>query len=100
MRTMDGPCELWRMRKQLALQLAATSFMTYVLCLTSRLPSRFHLSRSTGQIVMSELLPGNDYILIFGDCCSVYIAYCRSSWSRTYFRLQRHSTVPLYPQPG
>ncbi|PCH41022.1 hypothetical protein WOLCODRAFT_151061 [Wolfiporia cocos MD-104 SS10] len=57
-RTMDGPCDLWRMRKQFALQLAATSFMTYILCLSSRIPSRFHLSRSTGQIAMSELLPG------------------------------------------
>ncbi|THH01673.1 hypothetical protein EW026_g1062 [Hermanssonia centrifuga] len=57
-RTMDGPSELWRMRKQFALQLASTSFMTYVLCLTSRLPSRFQLSRATGQITMSEILPG------------------------------------------
>ncbi len=55
---MDGPSELWRMRKQFALQLASTSFMTYVLCLTSRLPSRFQLSRATGQITMSEILPG------------------------------------------
>ncbi|EGO01921.1 hypothetical protein SERLA73DRAFT_166433 [Serpula lacrymans var. lacrymans S7.3] len=58
MRVMDGPAELWRMRRQFALQLAATSFMTYVFCLTSRAPSRFHLSRATGQIAMSELLPG------------------------------------------
>ena len=57
-RTMDGPSELWRMRKQFALQLASASFMTYVLCLTSRIPSRFHLSRTTGQMAMSELLPG------------------------------------------
>ncbi|KAI0921097.1 hypothetical protein AcW2_006184 [Taiwanofungus camphoratus] len=57
-RTMDDPCELWRMRKQFALQIAATSFMTYVICLTSRLPSRFHLSRTTGQIAMSEVIPG------------------------------------------
>jgi len=57
-RTMEGPSELWRMRKQFALQIASTSFMTYVFCLTSRLPSRFHLSRATGQIAMSELLPG------------------------------------------
>lgn len=45
------------MRKQFTTQLAATCFMTYILCLTSRLPSRFHLSRATGQIAMSELLP-------------------------------------------
>jgi len=57
-RTMDSPSELWRMRKQFALQLASTSFMTFVVCLTSRVPSRFNLSRTTGQIAMSELLPG------------------------------------------
>ncbi|THH28945.1 hypothetical protein EUX98_g5232 [Antrodiella citrinella] len=71
-RTMKGPTELWRMRKQVALQLAACSFMTYIICLSSRNPSRFHLSRTTGQIAMSELLPGlsnqaavfaaNDYV--------------------------------------
>ncbi|KAI0352960.1 atypical/PIKK/TRRAP protein kinase [Trametes cingulata] len=57
-KTMDGPSELWRMRKEFALQLASVSFMTYLLCLSSRLPSRFHWSRSTGQIAMSEMLPG------------------------------------------
>ncbi|KAH7887705.1 hypothetical protein F5I97DRAFT_1804974 [Phlebopus sp. FC_14] len=55
---MQSPADLWRMRKQFALQVAATSFMTYVFCLTSRSPARFHLSRSTGRIAMSELLPG------------------------------------------
>ncbi|TCD69680.1 hypothetical protein EIP91_006697 [Steccherinum ochraceum] len=57
-RTMTGPSELWRMRKQVALQIAACSFMTYVACLSSRTPQRFHLSRTTGLIAMSELLPG------------------------------------------
>jgi transformation/transcription domain-associated protein len=58
LRTMDDPSELWRIRKQFALQLAACSFMTYVFCLSSRHPTRFHISRSTGQIAMTELLPG------------------------------------------
>ncbi|KAI0650812.1 atypical/PIKK/TRRAP protein kinase [Trametes meyenii] len=58
MRTMEGPGELWRMRKEFALQLASVSFMTYLICLGSRLPSRFHWSRTTGQIAMSEILPG------------------------------------------
>ncbi|KDQ64542.1 hypothetical protein JAAARDRAFT_28186 [Jaapia argillacea MUCL 33604] len=58
LRTMNGPGELWRIRKQFTTQIAATAFMTYILCLTSRLPSRFHLSRASGQIAMSELLPG------------------------------------------
>lgn len=58
-RTMDGPGELWRMRKHFSVQLASVSFMTYVLCITSRQPARFHVSRMTGQISMSEILPGN-----------------------------------------
>ncbi|TFK56003.1 FAT-domain-containing protein [Heliocybe sulcata] len=58
LRSMAGPSDFWRMRKQFTMQIASTSFMTYVLCLTSRLPSRFHVSRNTGLIAMSELLPG------------------------------------------
>ncbi|KAJ7180147.1 FAT domain-containing protein [Mycena crocata] len=57
-RTMDGPRELWRMRKQFALQIAACSFMTYTLCLTHRTPTRYLLSRTTGQMTMTELVPG------------------------------------------
>jgi len=56
--TMANPGELWRMRKQFTLQIASTAFMTYTLCLSSRHPHRFHVSRSTGLIAMSELLPG------------------------------------------
>ena len=61
MRTMGTPNELWRMRKEIALQLAETSFMTYFVCLGSRVPSRFHWSRATGQIAMSEILPGTTH---------------------------------------
>ncbi|KAH8118563.1 FAT-domain-containing protein [Phellopilus nigrolimitatus] len=57
-RTMCSPQELWRMRKAFTLQLAAVSFMTYIVCITSRQPPRFHISRATGQIYMSEILPG------------------------------------------
>jgi len=57
-RTMNGPGELWRMRKAFTVQLASVSFMTYVVCITSRQPARFHVSRTTGQIYMSEVLPG------------------------------------------
>ncbi|KAL5487751.1 TRA1 [Sanghuangporus weigelae] len=57
-RTMSGPQELWRMRKTFTLQLSAVSFMTYVACLSQHHPSRFHISRSSGQIFMSELLCG------------------------------------------
>ncbi|CAL1700686.1 unnamed protein product [Somion occarium] len=57
-RTMDSPSELWLMRKQFALQVATASFMTFILCLTSRVPARFHISRTTGLIAMSEMIPG------------------------------------------
>ncbi|PPQ75134.1 hypothetical protein CVT26_012095, partial [Gymnopilus dilepis] len=57
-RTMEDSYELWRMRKQFALQIAACSFMTFVFCLSSRHPARFQISRSTGLIAMTELFPG------------------------------------------
>jgi transformation/transcription domain-associated protein len=57
-RTMDNPTELWRMRKQFALQIASSSFMTYVFSLSSRHPSRFQVSRATGLVAMTELWPG------------------------------------------
>ena len=67
-RTMDGPTDLWRSRKQFALQTATNSFMTFLLCLTSRIPQRFHLSRSTGLIAMSEMIPGMvNHLPVFGS---------------------------------
>lgn len=33
-------------------------FTTYLFCLTNRLPFRFLISRRTGQVFMSEMLPG------------------------------------------
>ncbi|KDQ21071.1 hypothetical protein BOTBODRAFT_142417 [Botryobasidium botryosum FD-172 SS1] len=57
LRSMAGPIELWIMRKQIALQLSAITFMSYVMTGSSRIPSRFHVSRATGLIYMSELLP-------------------------------------------
>ncbi|KIK68099.1 hypothetical protein GYMLUDRAFT_36928 [Collybiopsis luxurians FD-317 M1] len=57
-KTMDGPGSLWRMRKQFALQHAANSFMTFIFFMSSRQPARFHISRSTGLVAMSELFAG------------------------------------------
>ncbi len=65
-RTMDGASELWRMRKQFALQVASTSFLTYMLFLSNRYPLRFFVSRSTGQIVMTEPLPSMLYLVSYG----------------------------------
>jgi transformation/transcription domain-associated protein len=57
LRIMGGPSELWRMRKQFALQIAASSFITYAFAVSSRTPSRFLISRATGQVAMNEVLP-------------------------------------------
>uniref|UniRef100_D8PQ42 Non-specific serine/threonine protein kinase n=1 Tax=Schizophyllum commune (strain H4-8 / FGSC 9210) TaxID=578458 RepID=D8PQ42_SCHCM len=58
LRTMKGPTELWRMRKQFTTQLAANSFLTYVFGVTHRSPNTFFFSRETGQITMAALTPG------------------------------------------
>ncbi|ODN82926.1 hypothetical protein L202_01173 [Cryptococcus amylolentus CBS 6039] len=57
MKSMNGPDNLWLMRKQFAAQTAATMFLTYVCCLSNRTPSRFYVSRKTGLMYMSEILP-------------------------------------------
>jgi transformation/transcription domain-associated protein len=57
-RTMADAESLWLMRKQFAMQTAAVSFLTYVCCLSNRTPSRFHFSRKTGLMYMTEILPG------------------------------------------
>jgi len=57
-RTMCSASDLWLMRKQFALHLASMSFITYLFSFTSRMPTRYFVSRKTGQITMSEMLPG------------------------------------------
>ncbi|KIY49251.1 hypothetical protein FISHEDRAFT_41474 [Fistulina hepatica ATCC 64428] len=57
-RTMANPQELWRIRKQFILQVAAASFLTYMLGMTGRHPPRFYISRSTGLVFMNEMIAG------------------------------------------
>lgn len=57
-KTMRTPESLWLMRKQFAIQAAANMFLTYMCCLHGRAPSRFQLSRKTGGMYMTEILPG------------------------------------------
>ncbi|KAL5594764.1 hypothetical protein BROUX41_001678 [Berkeleyomyces rouxiae] len=44
-------------RKQFSYQLASLSFMTYVLSMHNRQPQKMHISRSTGNIWGSDLIP-------------------------------------------
>jgi hypothetical protein len=96
-RTMDDSSDLWRMRKQFTLQLASLSFMTYVLCLSSRSPSRFHMSRATGLIAMTELLPGEDSLRL-RDWMSLRVIMIRCLKSTTHLRHKRCGSIPLHPK--
>jgi transformation/transcription domain-associated protein len=57
-KTMSNPESLWLMRKQFATQTAALIFLSYFGCLQNRAPNRFHLSRKTGLMYMTEILLG------------------------------------------
>lgn len=51
--------EFWTFRKQVTMQLAAISFMTYIFSIGHRHPSRFHISCQTGKVWASDLMPSN-----------------------------------------
>ncbi|CDZ98369.1 Histone acetyltransferase SAGA, TRRAP/TRA1 component, PI-3 kinase superfamily [Phaffia rhodozyma] len=56
-RLMKTPSDLFLMRKQFTLQIASVTFITFVAALQQRTLPRFQISRTTGMIYMSELLP-------------------------------------------
>ncbi|EST09240.1 PIK-related kinase, FAT [Kalmanozyma brasiliensis GHG001] len=56
-RSMPSASELYLLRKQFTLQTAAASFVTYCLFVSNRLPNRIHISRSSGQVAMSDVVP-------------------------------------------
>jgi transformation/transcription domain-associated protein len=49
--------DFWLFRRQFAYQFAATTFMTYIMHMSARYPMKFSVSRSTGDIWASDLLP-------------------------------------------
>ncbi len=48
-RSMPSPSDLYMLRKQFTLQTAASSFVTYCLFVSNRLPNRIHISRSSAK---------------------------------------------------
>ncbi|CBQ69344.1 related to TRA1-component of the Ada-Spt transcriptional regulatory complex [Sporisorium reilianum SRZ2] len=56
-RSMASASELYMLRKQFTLQTAASSFVTYCLFVSNRLPNRIHISRASGQVAMSDVVP-------------------------------------------
>lgn len=55
--TYPNFADFFLFRKQFSYQLAALSFMTYTMHMSSRFPHKFCISRSTGNIWGSELIP-------------------------------------------
>ncbi|CAJ0885247.1 10109_t:CDS:10 [Entrophospora sp. SA101] len=56
-KTIKSHEELWSFRKHFTSQMAAVSFMTYIMCVGQRHPHKFLISRNTGNIWSSELIP-------------------------------------------
>lgn len=56
-KSMASPSDLWHIRKQMTLQMASFIFLTYVMSMGARVPSRIHISRGTGKIHTSDMLP-------------------------------------------
>ncbi|PKI83589.1 transcription-associated protein 1 [Malassezia vespertilionis] len=56
-RTMASPADLWLVRKQFTLQMTTTMFLTYILFISARFPGRIHISRSSGAVIMSDVVP-------------------------------------------
>lgn len=55
-RTYADYADFWLFKRRFSYQLAALTFMTYVLFIDKRYPQKIHISRSTGNIWSSELL--------------------------------------------
>ncbi|WEW56189.1 transcription-associated protein 1 [Emydomyces testavorans] len=55
--TYPNYADFWLFRRQFSYQYAAIAFMTYVMHMGNRYPSKIHISRRTGDIWSSELIP-------------------------------------------
>ncbi|OAD77362.1 hypothetical protein PHYBLDRAFT_36397 [Phycomyces blakesleeanus NRRL 1555(-)] len=66
--TMDSYTDYWMLRKQFTSQYATATFMTYIFSVGHRTPHKIAISRSTGNVLMTELLPGwNQANPMFGN---------------------------------
>ncbi|KAJ3224028.1 hypothetical protein HK099_000354 [Clydaea vesicula] len=56
-RNMKNSSDLWFIRKRFTTQMSAVTFFSYVLCIGSRFPGKFLISRETGNIWCCDLVP-------------------------------------------
>lgn len=54
---MASSNDLWHLRKHMTTSYAAFVFMTYTLSMADRRPSRIHISRATGKLYTSDMVP-------------------------------------------
>ena len=57
-RSSNSYMDFWIFRKQFSLQYAGLIFMTYIMNINNRHPHKLNISRSTGQTLGTEMLPG------------------------------------------
>ncbi|EEH23239.2 hypothetical protein PABG_05450 [Paracoccidioides brasiliensis Pb03] len=55
--TYPNFADFWLFRRQFSYQYAAVAFMTYIMHMTNRYPNKISISRATGDIWGSELIP-------------------------------------------
>ncbi|PGH01393.1 hypothetical protein AJ79_07934 [Helicocarpus griseus UAMH5409] len=55
--TYPSFADFWLFRRQFSYQYAAVAFMTYIMHMTNRYPNKISISRATGDIWGSELIP-------------------------------------------
>ncbi|CAO3644378.1 unnamed protein product [Mucor hiemalis] len=60
LRTLGSYTDYWMHRKQFITQYASATFMSYLFSVGHRTPHKITLSRQTGNVWMTELLPGWD----------------------------------------
>ena len=51
--------DLWTLRKRFTAQMACVTFMTYLLSIGQRTPSKFYISQDTGAIWLPDLFSSN-----------------------------------------
>lgn len=65
LRTLGSYTDYWMHRKQFISQYAAATFMSYLFSVGHRTPHKITLSRKTGNVWMTELLPGKPKYAIY-----------------------------------
>lgn len=56
-RNTKSSSDLWTVRKRFTMEMAATTFLTYVFCIGQRQPGKLLISRKTGAVWACDVVP-------------------------------------------